>query len=326
MQRHTNILLESGTNELEIIEFTLTYENSRGEAFEQPFGINVAKVREIIHMPAITALPEMPESICGMFKLRNELMAAMDLRQRLYGVPTKRDGVKIIVAEFNRLRIGFIVNKAHRIHRLSWTQVESPEALDAFGLEGTTVTGLVKLGEKIILMLDLEKIVADIQPQLSLADDYGAGTPDFQNLTVLLAEDSATIRNMLTHRLEGAGFSIISCNNGEEAWQRLQTIATETQMPEKLHERIHLVITDIEMPRMDGYTLTRKIKEHGLLSRIPVIIFSSIISESQFNKGLAVGADAQLSKPKVGELLTVVENLLSGQEDAPFAQETTAVH
>lgn len=310
MAHQQKILLESGTNELEVIEFSLSYPNPRGAMIQQSFGINVAKVREIIRMPEITQLPNMPASIRGVFNLRDNIVPVLDLAHWLFGFENGGEDRKMIVTEFNNLRFGFVVNDVYRIHRFSWKQVEAPDAIQSFNPENSSIIGIIKTDGKNILMVDVEKIMADINPSLGMDIVTGNEKKIGDGFTALIAEDSPTIRKIIVERMRLAGFKIINENDGQAAWDALQIISHRAEEGEKLSDMLNIVITDIEMPRMDGHTLTKNIKTHPILSKLPVIIFSSIVSEDVLHRGQSVGADAQLTKPQISLLLETVAKLL----------------
>jgi two-component system chemotaxis response regulator CheV len=310
MAKQTNILLESGTNELEVIEFIIEYPDGENGMVAQSFGINVAKVREIIRMPELTALPNMPESTVGIFNLRGYIVPVIDLGDWLYHFNNITAERKLIVAEFNGMRLGFIVNDVRRIYRFSWKQVESPDAIHDYGSDNTSIIGIIKGDDKNILMVDVEKIIAEINPQLGMEQVDDIHHLDGSNYTIVMAEDSPTIRKMITDRLNVASYKVISCQDGMSAWELLSVYAERAANGEDIRDMVNLIITDIEMPQMDGHALTRNIKTHPILSKIPVIIFSSLVSDELYHKGETVGADAQLTKPKISLLLDTVLDLM----------------
>lgn len=305
MSEQTNILLKSGTNELEIVEFKLFNQGK-----DQSFGINIAKVREVIRMPKLTDMPDLSNCVKGVFNLRGSVIPALDLKEYLFGEINNKSDLKMIIAEFNKIKAGFIVDDVENILRVSWTDIVSPETIQEFDPEKASIIGILNYNNKHIMMLDVEKIVADIDPRSAMEDDLGnhkfEGKP-----TVITAEDSTTIRNMITQRLKRAGFEILSYQNGQEAWDKLEEITKSINEGGDLNSMVRLVITDVEMPMMDGYTLTKKIKEHDILKELPVVIFSSLVSEDVMHKGQSVGADAQMTKPQIGELLEVVTELIT---------------
>ncbi len=315
MAAETDILLETGTNELELIEFSLKYPDTYGKMIYQSFGINVAKVREIIRVPQITKLPGQHETLLGIFKLRDELIPVMNLADWLYHYKERDDKQKLIVTEFNALKVGFIVHDVERIHRLSWMQVESPDNINDLDFDNSSVVGLIKSQEKIILMLDIEKILAEINPDLGINAMSDKIIQADTERKILLAEDSVTIRNMLTQKLRAAGYQIKSFHNGLAAWEHLQELAVSIEDPGDIFQTYDLVITDIEMPKLDGYSLTKNIKTHEKLSGLPVIIFSSMITDDARHKGESVGADAQFSKPQIDCILDSMEEIIKKRDE-----------
>jgi two-component system chemotaxis response regulator CheV len=309
MKLDTNILLESGTNELEIVEFKLSHLNNASRSVMQSFGINVAKVREIIRMPEITKLPNLPKSVLGIFTLRDKLIPALDLNHYLYGRANSEVNRKMIIAEFNKMACGFIVNDVHRIHRISWTQIEAPNTLNDLNDSESSIIGIIKFEDRNVLMIDIEKIIAEIDPT-SAIDDVGVSTVVEGKPIAVTAEDSSTIRKMITDKLIGAGFEIISFNDGEAAWRYLENLANSSSSIQDVKSKVDVVITDIEMPRMDGYTLTKNIKSIPILKDLPVVIFSSIVSQDVMHKGKSVGANAQLTKPQIGMLIDTIRELI----------------
>lgn len=309
MAIETNILLQSGTNELEVVEFVLNFAGRNGVQQSQSFGINVAKVREIIRMPQLTKMPNLPKCVYGVFNLRNSLISALDLSKYLYNHENQDPNRKMIISEFNKIRCGFIVNDVHRIHRISWSQIESPESMHDFDEGNSTIIGIIKKDERTILMLDVEKIISDIDPGSAM--DKSMNTDVIPRvLRAITAEDSVTIRKLITERLKLAGYEIESFQNGEDAWSRLSAISKEAATGKDISDFVNVVITDIEMPKMDGYTLTKNIKSDPHLNQLPVVIFSSIVSQDVLHKGKSVGADVQLTKPQIGELLEILRALV----------------
>ncbi|GAB6162414.1 chemotaxis protein [Desulfothermus naphthae] len=287
----TDILLETGTNELEIVEFYI--EKSQG--VKEYFGINVIKVQEIIRYPEITRIPAKPHPcFLGLIRLREKIMPLLDLGIYLYNIPLDSNG-KVIVTEFNRMKIGFLVSGLTRIHRISWQDVAPPVEIE---YEGKTpcITGVVKFDDRIVFTLDVEKIVGEMAPMFL---EEGIITEEHakKRYKVLIADDSPTVRNMLVVNLKD--FDIHVAKNGQEAWDYLVDLK---QGQEDIFSKCNLVISDIEMPQMDGFTLTKKIKEDPILNKIPVILFSSMITDKILHKGQSVGADDQISKPEIGDL------------------------
>lgn len=301
MDNNKGILLESGTNELEIVEFTIG---------ENHFGINVAKVREIMPYEKITKVPNAHPCILGIFKPRETIMTAIDLPKYL-NLPESKDINKdmLIVANFNQLYVAFLVHAVVGIHRVSWSEIEKPDKTMSGDKEGLS-TGIIKLNDKLVIILDFEKIVADISPQtgIQISEIDKMGHRSRSNKPILIAEDSQLLTRMLLESLEKAGYTNVTTTaNGKEAWDILEQIKASGA---KLEERAACLITDIEMPQMDGHHLTKRVKEDGSLKKLPVIIFSSLINDDIKRKGESLGADAQISKPEIGNLVNIIDKLI----------------
>lgn len=318
----TNILLEAGTNELEVVEFYLDESvppleaaldalNDQGVTLDQSnryrgyYGINVAKVLEIIRMPKITELPEVQHpSVLGAFNLRSRIITLVDLAVWLGKSPAPgMEEPKTIVTEFNNVTTAFMVSGVNRIHRISWEQVQPPNAYMA-SVSSNTIVGVVKLENRIVFLLDLEKVVASLNPRLSLRlDDLGDDWVADAGYRALVADDSALIREMQRDLLEKAGFRVIITTNGREAWDCLSAFKRRIEEERRpLSDFVQVVVSDIEMPIMDGLNLTSRIKNDPVLKQLPVLLFSSLITDKLRHKGISVGADGQISKPEVAQL------------------------
>ena len=301
MSQAQSILLESGTNELEIVTYTVG---------ENLFSINVMKVREIINPFPVTTVPESHHAVEGVVQVRGEILPVINLATALNLKSTKPlDQTKFIISELNQMKVIFRVDEVHRIQRISWEQIDEPASL-SMGLEETT-SGIVKLDGKIILLLDYEKIVCEIS-NTGYDNKTLSGLEqktDRAEKVIYIAEDSAMLRQILEETLSTAGYTKMNFfSNGAEALAQIEKLAKEQD--EKMFEHIHLLITDIEMPKMDGHHLTKVIKDSEVMKQLPVIIFSSLITNELFHKGEAVGANAQVSKPDIQELIGLVDKLV----------------
>jgi two-component system chemotaxis response regulator CheV len=305
MAGNTNILLESGTNELEIVEFCV----NDGDNVSY-YGVNVAKVREIIRTPKLTPVLSSPEMVAGMMSLRNRIIPVIDLAKVLGWQPSAEPD-KILVLEFNRVTVGVLVNGVSRIFRLSWEQVVAPSRLS----DGAYVTGLVKMEGRIILVLDFERIIAELcqSNALTPVDESFSVESEGKPRTVLVVDDSAFIRNAIASNLRAAGYRVEEAINGEDAWRIIS---------EKLEEDsfdYDAIITDIEMPRMDGLHLTSLIRGNERLRDIPLFIFSSLASEDNIRKWKNLGADGILTKPDMPNLVAIIGEVLDGREGVAAA-------
>lgn len=294
----TKILLENGTNELEVLEFKL-----EGNSY----GINVAKIREIIPYQTVTPVPNSHPSIEGIFMPRDTMITAVDLKNCLARGESKPEGL-FIVTNFNRLDIAFHVDEVVGIHRVSWQDILKPDSTVS-SVESSVSTGIIKCGDKLVIILDFEKIITDINPETGLktAEIDQLGERDRNEVPILIVEDSPLLNKLIVDSLKKSGYvNLIHTENGEEAWK----VIKEAKADGTLNEHVKLVITDIEMPIMDGHRLTRLIKSDDELKQIPVVIFSSLVNEEMKRKGESLGADAQLSKPEIGNLVKVIDGLV----------------
>lgn len=297
----TGILLESGTNELELLEFVVG---------TQHYGINVAKIRELCPYQPPTPVPNSHEYIEGIFMPREMLITVIDLAKAL-GMPRPAEtaGDMYIITNFNRLHTAFHVQKVLGINRISWEDIAKPDS--TIGAAAKSVaTGIAKVDGKIIIVLDFEKIVTEINPEtgLKLSEIDEMGERSRHDCPILLAEDSPLLLEMLKKCLTRAGYThLIPTTNGQEAWNVLERMVKEGG---RVGEDIACVITDIEMPQMDGHHLTNLIKTDERFDGLPVIIFSSLVNEEMKRKGEALGVDAQLSKPEIGGLVRQLDLLL----------------
>lgn len=294
----TKILLENGTNELEILEFKLG---------NNSYGINVAKIKEIIPYQQVTPVPNAHPSIEGIFMPRDTMITAIDLKNCIQLGESGQGGL-FIITNFNKLDIAFHVDAVLGIHRISWTEIIKPNATISTTEDGVA-TGIVKLNEKLIIILDFEKIVTDISPEtgLKVSEIDELGERQRSAVPILIAEDSALLRKLIVDSLHQAGYvNLIHTENGQEAWD----VVCKYKNEGTLNEHVQCVITDIEMPLMDGHRLTKLIKTDDDAKSIPVIIFSSLVNDEMRRKGEALGANAQLSKPEIANLVREVDKLV----------------
>ena len=297
MNRKKGILLESGTNELEIVEFGIG---------NNKFGINVIKVKEIINPVPVTLVPQAHKNVEGIIELRGEVLPVVNVATALgFPASSNPEEDKFIVAEFNKQKIVFHVHSVTQIHRISWGQIEKPS--DMYQGQESQIIGVIKLNGEMILLLDFEKIVVEINPEsgINIQQVQKLGKRERSDKRIVVAEDSPLLRKLLYDTLSEAGFQYLEFfENGKDALDYIENAAKET---ETIAEKIQMVVTDIEMPQMDGHYLTKRIKGDKSLSKLPVIIFSSLITEDLRHKGQMVGADAQVSKPEITELIALID-------------------
>ncbi len=302
MAHNTNILLTTGTNEMEIVEFYID-EIIGAQVYRGCYGINVAKVVEIIRKPKATSLPEAPAGFLGTFLSRDRVIPIIDLAIQLgKNKPKEEINPLTIVTEFNKFTLAFVVSGVNRIHRLMWEQIE-PAGQFLNGMTNS-VTGIVKMEDRNILILDMEKILGELNPQYAIRDDVEIPPINVDlNYKALIVDDSSPIRKILSKKLEQAGFVVRAKSDGSEAWEYLKELKTLSQKEKRpIYDYIDIVISDIEMPQMDGYRLCQSVKQDQVLKALPVVLFSSLINDKQIHKGQSVGADEQITKPESANL------------------------
>ena len=297
----TKILLESGTNELEIMEFTVG-----GELF----GINIAKIREIMRAQETKRMPNSHNFVEGIFKQSGEVITVIDLAKCLNIERSENKSHDIfILTHFNKLNFAFRVESVVGIDRVSWEDIKKPDKVIYSG-EDSVATAIAEYKDRLITILDFEKIIADISPETSITldrlDELGDRVESQKK--ILVAEDSMMLSNLIIGFLHKSGYkNTVKFNNGKEAWDYL-TEAKNSGLP--ISNYASCIVSDIEMPLMDGHRLTKLIKTDDELKHIPVILFSSLISDELRIKGQEVGADEQITKPEIVELVNIIDRLI----------------
>ena len=286
------ILLESGTNEIEIMKFTIG---------GNLYGINVAKVREIMISAPVKPMPMAHQAVEGIFKPRDTVLTVVDLPNYL-GVESPKDPKDIfIITNFNKMFIAFRVHTVDRISRISWTDIQKPDKTVSGGTEGVA-TGIAQCDGELVTILDFERIVAEIAPETSIqmSEVEQLGPRERNDKPIWVAEDSVLLSKMIEDSLRKANYvNLHMFSNGLELWEALSALPQNG---------------DIEMPQMDGHRLTKLVKDSARFKQIPLIIFSSLISEEMRRKGRDLGADEQLTKPEIGHLVDVMDHLLLRQD------------
>lgn len=307
------ILLESGTNELEVLVFDIA---------QFTFGINVAKVREVFPRPKITALAKSHPSVRGVFRLRDHVVPCVSLVDHLGIEATGPEAEStMILTDFNQQQTAFLVDRVERIHRLSWEKVMGMPPLEA--LRQTPVTAIVRCDNRLIVMLDFEMIIDQVTQQA-----YRVGAiENVQNLPrdqlrIVMCDDSPTIRQAVGATLRDSGYTRLELfENGEQAWKWIERRLAETGSAAGVAD---LIISDIEMPQVDGLHLTKRIKEHPQLRELPVLLYSSIVTPDNMKKGAAVGANLQISKPELNKIVEIADGLIAQHRDAAASAATLA--
>ncbi|MBS4095785.1 MAG: chemotaxis protein CheV [Sulfuricella sp.] len=306
----------AGTNRLEILLFSLGLDQRSGR--RETFGVNVFKVREVMRVPPITSAPEMPASVEGMVSLRGQLVPVVDL-VRYVGVETDQKPQIMIVTEYNQHVQGFLVEAVDTIMRLEWSAMRVPPDMVNVQMAGL-VTAVTELADKrLAMMVDMEKILSET----TRYDDsrmfeaiHAIEQPKNKTYTLFYADDSATARAQIQRTLDALGVKSAHANNGKLAWEELQRIAAAAEAHHELvSQYIQVILTDVEMPEMDGYVLCKNVKSDPRFAGIPVLMYSSLSSVNE-HMGRAVGVDAYVSKlqpQKLAEAITFHLKLAEGE-------------
>ncbi|MCL2152267.1 MAG: chemotaxis protein [Oscillospiraceae bacterium] len=290
------------TSILELLEFTIAGHS---------YGINVAKVTEIMQRCPITPMTKSHPYIEGVIKPRGKIIALINLPEYMQlGESRNPDRDMFMITNFENVNSAFHVHTVEAMHRIKWSDVERPSAV-IYGSNDSIITGTTKIGDKIITVIDFEKVLFDINPDtgLQLSEIKVMENQERSAKPVVVVEDSVFLKKMLLQALEIAGYTnITSFDNGQDAWEYLEKTKNECAaggIPIK--QKVAIVITDIEMPRMDGHHLTRLVKSDEVLSIVPVIVFSSLIDENQISQGKSLGVDAHLAKPEIANLVSTID-------------------
>ncbi len=295
-----NILLETGTGEVELLEFLVDGNH---------FGINVLKIKEIVRLDEVVPIPASAPAIAGKAALRNNLLTVVDLKVVLKNekIASYKDSIGLL-CEFNQTQVVFMVENVLGIKRFFWHELDNQDKMSTESL----IVGTILNEGTIITLLDFESILIDLSPKdtyYTKMTSQGDIAQQRKDIKLVLADDSRVVREMLKDALEGSGYDQLKFfNNGQDAHDYIMGIRNEHGKAFENH--VNLLITDIEMPMMDGYTLTRKIKEDEVMSTLPVIIFSSLITDDLYHKGRCVGAEAQISKPSLKKLVAIIDELV----------------
>lgn len=293
MKGHTDIL-KVGSNEMELVDFRL-FKREDGEIYEGIYGINVAKVREIIRLPILTELPGTPHFIEGIFDLRGVVIPIINLAKWM-GIDAPEEmtqNARVIITEFNNMLIGFVVHEAKLIRRVNWKNIEPASFIDG-SLEGSKVTGMTRIeDDNVLLILDLESVVQELGLYQPSNTRLLENKNKFTGL-VLLLDDSATARRIIKEALMQMGFTVMEASDGQAGFEMLEDLY-ETHGSE-LSSKLRLIASDIEMPRMDGFHFAAKVKADERFKMIPIVFNSSISDHFSEIRGKEAGAEAYLVK------------------------------
>ncbi|ADN08673.1 chemotaxis protein [Sulfurimonas autotrophica] len=305
-----NKSLKVGSNEMELVDFRI-FKQEKDKVYEGIYGINVSKVREIIRIPHLTELPSTPEFIEGIFDLREVVIPVVNLAKWM-GVAEPENAIKnarVIITEFNNVLIGFIVHEAKRIRRISWSDIEPTSFMSSSsGLESNKITGVTKIeGDNVLLILDLESVVQDLglyEPETDAAPET---IEKFSGLALVL-DDSATARKIVKDALVKMGFHVIEAMDGEEGLSKLDDLYTT--YGDSIANNLKIIISDVEMPKMDGFHFAAKVKEDERFNNIPIVFNSSISDHFSEARGEEAGGEAYLVKFQASSFFDEVSRIV----------------
>jgi len=289
-------VLRVGSNEMELVDFRL-FKSEKGKIYEGIYGVNVSKVREIIKMPKLTELPGAPKYIDGIFDLRGVVIPVINLSKWMNIKEPKKSkkNSRVIITEFSNILIGFIVHEAKRIRRISWNNIESASfSSNNSTLDKSKITGVTKIeNDEVLLILDLESVVEELgiyQPKVEvdineIRQIYG---------TALILDDSSIARRLVREALVKMGMSVVEAKDGTEGLERLQELYNKYK--DNLEDELKIIVSDVEMPQMDGFHFASRVKKDSRFSNIPIIFNSSISDHFSEMRGKNAGGDAYLTK------------------------------
>jgi len=287
--------LKVGSNEMELVDFRILKQEANG-VYEGIYGINVSKVREIIRVPALTELPGTPEFIEGIFDLRDVVIPVVNLAKWMGITPPEDLGnSRVIITEFNNVLIGFIVHEAKRIRRINWSDIEPATFMSGSGaLDANKITGVTKIeGDNVLLILDLESVVQDLGLYEPDVDNIPQELETFNGLALVL-DDSSTARKIVKEALMKMGFSVVEAMDGEEGLKKLDDLYENYGTA--ISDTLKIIISDVEMPKMDGFHFAANVKEDGRFKNIPIVFNSSISDHFSEGRGAEAGGEAYLVK------------------------------
>ncbi|MCL4460983.1 MAG: chemotaxis protein [Nitrospirae bacterium] len=316
MSQLDNLILQVGTNQMELVDFRMYQEEDGGNIREGIYGINVSKVIEIIRMPpSLTPVPDSNPYQAGIINLRGQVIPVINLAKWMkIKEPDciEQKNKQIVVTEFSSVRLGFVVHKASQIRRISWKEIVPITMATSGRHTGSKVTGTVKLSDdEVLLILDFESIVEEM-------GIFGRQEETLERMTerkirearyILAADDSPVALSMLTKALQKGGFSVMGVKNGQEAIEKLRA-QRDLDPGKDVMNRVALLITDVEMPVMDGYTLTKEVKADPTLRALPILMHSSMSGKENVRKGKEAGADDYIVKFDPEGFVAIVEKIL----------------
>jgi len=297
----------AGANRLEVLLFSLGFDENTGR--EEVFGINVFKVREVLNTPEITRAPDMPPAVTGLVSLRGAMVPVVNV-SKFCGMNVKKEPGVLIVTEYNKQTQALLVDSVEHILRMEWNEIKVPPPMLAHQFGGLLTAVTEIQDNRIVMILDVERVLAE-------TDQYGNDIDELKgieridaDLTIMYADDSSMARKQIEQTLDHLGVHFIGTRNGSEAWHKLLDLKARAEALDKpIFDFVSAVLTDVEMPEMDGYVLTKKIKNDPILCDLPVLMHSSLSADANVSMGKTVGADIYVAKFSSKELSDAVKLL-----------------
>ncbi len=310
-------VLKTGSNEMELVDFRI-FKQGKEAIYEGIYGVNVAKVKEIIKMPNLTELPGVPEYIEGIFDLRGVVIPVINLAKWM-GIIEPKEVIKkprVIIAEFSNIYIGFIVHEAKRIRRINWKDIEPANfagtAGSAGSLDKSKITGVTRIeNDDVLLILDLESIVEELGIYSPKLDMNTADMPKLDGIALIL-DDSLTARRLVKDALVKIGLKVIEAKDGTDGLEKLEDLYA--MYKENLADNLKVIISDIEMPQMDGFHFAASVKDDKRFDDIPIIFNSSLSNEFTELQGKDVGAEGYLTKFNATQLYNEVARVVNAHK------------
>ncbi|ANE33684.1 chemotaxis protein [Campylobacter hyointestinalis] len=309
-------ILKTGSNEMELVDFRI-FKQGKDRVYEGIYGVNVAKVKEIIKMPNLTELPGVPDYIEGIFDLRGVVIPVINLAKWMNIIEPKDSILKprVIIAEFSDIFIGFIVHEAKRIRRINWKDIEPANFSGGVGngtLDKSKITGVTRIeNDEVLLILDLESIVEELgiyQPKIEMEVDEMTQLSGI----ALVLDDSLTARRLVGDALTKMGLRVVEAKDGAEGLEKINDLYALYK--DDLDQNLRVIISDIEMPQMDGFHFAASLKEDNRFSNIPIIFNSSLSNEFSEMHGKEAGADGYLTKFNATQLYKEVIKVIDAHK------------
>ena len=309
-------ILKTGSNEMELVDFRIL-KQGKDAVYEGIYGVNVAKVKEIIKMPNLTELPGVPDYIEGIFDLRGVVIPVINLAKWMHIEEPKEAILKprVIIAEFSNIFIGFIVHEAKRIRRINWKDIEPANFAGSSGmgaLDKSKMTGVTRIeNDDVLLILDLESIVEELgiyQPKMEVEVSE---IHKFSGVALIL-DDSLTARRLVNEALTKMGLRVVEAKDGVEGLEKLNDLYA--MYKEDLEDNLRVIISDVEMPQMDGFHFAANVKDDKRFANIPIIFNSSLSNEFSEIHGKDAGGDAFLTKFNATEFYAAVSKVIESRK------------